>query len=395
MKLALKIIIPFLIIAAAIFGVITMIASKEAPKSKQPAAVIPTVPVVTVAPADHAPPVITFGTVQAQFETNLTAQVAGKITEISPDFRIGKTVPAKAVLARIDPTDYQAALTQQQYNLSVAKRTLAEEEILAKQAAEDWTTSGRDISKASDFVLRKPQLEAAKANITSTESAITKATEDIARTDIIAPFDAIVTSRTASPGNLATTQTVLGVLLSYKKAEIRLPLTIEQVARINLPTPDKPITIKLTTPTAPDIEWSAQLVRTEPTVDAKNQITYLIAEIENPYTAAKRPLPIGTFVNAIIPARTIQNTYKIPETALVNDSYIWTSDKNDNDKPALTKRLAKRIYSQNGQAFIRLTENDNKQKITTITRPLTNFTAGTIIKPMPLSKEDDKTEPKN
>jgi|GEM_PF-5083722 len=101
-------------------------------------------------------------------------------------------------MVRIDPTDFEATLAQEQSNLATARRVLAEEEIRAQQAASDWKASGRELSRASDFVLRKPQLAAARATIQSVRASIEKALADLERTTIKAPFDAIVTERSAS-----------------------------------------------------------------------------------------------------------------------------------------------------------------------------------------------------
>ncbi|MGB1258920.1 MAG: efflux RND transporter periplasmic adaptor subunit [Akkermansiaceae bacterium] len=379
MKSIFKVLLPFLILSIALGIGKTLIDSKKPPKSKQPPKVISQVDLIEVSPSDHQVPVISFGTVQSYFQTSVTPQVSGRIIEVSPQFRVGKMIKQNDLLARIDDTDFQAALATQQANLSLQKRTLAEEEIRAKQAAEDWLASGRKLSSASDFVLRKPQLAAAKANITSAEAAVDKALADLARTRLTAPYDAVVTSRTASLGNLATAQTSLGTLVATARAEIRIPLTAEQAARISLPTESQPnkTTIKLTSPNKPGVTWTAQLTRTEPTVDPQNQVTYVIAEVEKPYTSQKHPLAIGTFINASIPATILKNTYRIPEAALVNDAYIWIADSENK----LQRIPAKRLYSFQGDSFITLTSKEAKPPLKLITRPLSNFRTGEKVKP--------------
>lgn len=373
MKAVLKIIVPLLIIGGAFLVGKFLIGTKEDPKSRKPAPVVAQVDVLVAAKGDHAPPVMSFGTVQSYFQTTVTPQVSGEIIEVSPKFRVGEMVKKGDLLARIDATDYQSALATQQANLALQKRTLAEEEIRVRQASEDWLASGRKLSSASDFVLRKPQLAAAKANITSAEAAIQKATADIERTRLTAPYDAVVTERTASLGNLATAQSSLGTLVATERAEIRLPLTAEQAARIKVPS-QSPIT--LTSPNKPDIKWQATLTRTEPTVDPQNQVTYVIAEVKNPYTAQEQPLSVGTFVNASIPAITIKGVYKIPEAALVNDSHVWILDKDEK----LKRADAERVYSQGADAFVRIKSKGAEPLLRVVTRPLSNFREGTTVK---------------
>ena len=209
MKTAIKIIVPLLIIAGAFFLGKFLISKKAEPKSKKAQPVVPVVDVITVSLGDHHSVVNSFGTVQSYFETTLVPQVSGRITEVSKKFQVGEKVKKGELLATIDVTDFQAVLANEQGNLALQQSELAEEEILAKQAAEDWVASGRKLDKASDFVLRKPQLAAAKASITSAEAAVKKAIIDIERTNLTAPYDAVVAERTASVGNLATTRVSL------------------------------------------------------------------------------------------------------------------------------------------------------------------------------------------
>ncbi len=378
MKIALRIITPFVIIAAAVFGFIFLKGTAPEPKSRVPKPVIPEVSVVSLSPADHNPPVLSYGTVSSYFETQLTPEISGRIIEVAPEFRLGNTVKEDAILIRIDPTDFEAALAREKSLLTVAQRTLAEEEIRAQQAASDWKASGRDLSKASPFVLRKPQLAAAQANIDSARASIEKALADLERTNIRAPFDAVVTARSASVGNLAFPQGpqgeqgAIGTLVSINRAELLLPLTAKQAARVKLPT-----TAILTSPTRPGVEWRATIARTTPTVD-RNQTVTLIAEIEKPFTAAAQPLAIGTFVNAAITAEAISASYEVPEIALINDEFIWALD----EKNRLVQIKTTRIQSQNRKAYLILSSEKLTPPLRIVARPLANFEAGLEISPL-------------
>jgi RND family efflux transporter MFP subunit len=388
MKLAAQIILPIILILFALFGFKMLAASRKAKTSQVPVKVVPQAEIVTVSPADHSPPVLSYGTVQSHFETTLTPQVSGRIVAVAPEFRVGRLVEKGAELARIDDTDYVAAKAREVSNLSTAKRTLAEEEIRARQAVEDWEASGRAKAKASDFVLRKPQLKAAEASILSAKAAVTKADEDIKRTIIRAPYKAVVMVRTASEGNFASQQQSLGVLVATERVEIRLPLTADQAARVELPglVADAKSDVKkggkegvtLTSSARPGLKWQGELARTEPAVDAKNQVTYVIVEVKNPYTTQAQPLAIGTFVNASLPAKVIPGAYQLAESALVNDSFVWALDKDNR----LLMLPAKRVYSYAGDVFLSLTLDAINPPLRIVSRPLTNFKEGVKVDPL-------------
>ena len=370
MKTIFKIIIPVLIIALAFVGFKILVAMKPKPKTLVPPEIVPVVGIVEVAPEDHAPPVRSYGTVTSYFETDLTPQVSGRIVSVSPSFRVGMSVEAGHVLASVDPTDYRAALAMEESNLTVAERTFAEEKIRAEQAAGDWEASGRKLTAASDFVLRKPQLAAAKASIDSATAAIEKARADLERTEIRAPFPAVITARNASPGNQASPQVSLGTLVSKDKVEIRLPLTADQSQRIALPTK-----ATLTSPLKPGASWVADLVRMDPTVDSRNQVIYAVAEVADPFASGKEPLPVGIFANASIEAKPIPRSYRVPEAAYVKDSYVWIVDK----EGKLAKLEAPRVYGFESQVYLKAAEGA-QGPVKVVTRPLSTFKPGMEVK---------------
>ncbi len=366
----LKIIIPIAIIVLAILGFKFLGSLKPDPKSRQPPPIVPMVDIISVSPQDHAPPVKSYGTVSSYFETALTPQVNGRITYVSEKFRVGETVDTEHLLVKIDPTDFQAALAAEESNLTVAERTYAEEEIRAEQAAGDWKASGRDLSKASDFVLRKPQLAAAQANIASAKAMIAKAQADLDRTEVRAPFPAIIIARDASPGNQASPQASLGTLVSTEKVEIRLPLTANQVARISLPA-----SVELISPLKPGTLWEATLVRMEPVVDQQNQVIYAVAEVEKPFEGDKPTLAVGIFANATIKADPIGQSYRVPEAAFVNDSFVWTV----NEDEELERIEVERLHADDGDVFLK-SDAEISGELRIVSRPLSNFKNGTEVK---------------
>jgi len=366
MKIALKIIIPIAILVAAFLGFKGLASLKPEPQSKQPPPVVPVVELIRVSSESHSPPILSYGTVSSYFETGLTPQVSGKITYVSPKFRVGETLGTDHLLVKIDPTDFQATLASAEADLTVAERTFAEEEIRAEQAAGDWKASGRELSKASAFVLRKPQLAAAQASIKSVKATIIKARADLDRTEVFAPFPAVVTARSAAPGNQASPQTSLGTLVSTEKVEIRLPLTASQLSRVKLPTK-----ATLTSPLKPGVSWEAAVVRLEPTVDSQNQVIHAVAEVSAPFADGKAPLTVGIFANARIEAAAIPASYRIQEAALVKDSYFWIM----NESGELVKVAVERLHSFDGNAFVRPTGVE-KGELSVVSRPLSNFRNG-------------------
>ena len=370
-----RIVVPLIILFAALLGFRLLSKLAKEPEKKDVRRIVPELPVLLVSPEDHSPEVRSFGTVRPSFETVLTAQVPGRIVEVSPDFRLGKRVSEGDLLVEIDPTDYQAALSAQQASASLAERSYAEEKIRAEQAAADWRASGRKLSDASDFVLRKPQLAASEANISSARAAVRKAEADLARTQIRAPFDLIVTRRLASPGNLANAQSELGTLVATESVEVPLSLTTSEAARVKLPyATGEGAALTLTSPTAPGLRWEARFVRLSPQV-TRDQVLTVIAEVKDPFKEGAR-LPIGTFVNAEIVASVIEDSYRVPESALIDDSYVWIVTEENR----LKKVEAVRLHGQQGRVWLRIEDSGLSAPLKIVTRVLATFTEGSEVK---------------
>ncbi|MGJ8655244.1 MAG: efflux RND transporter periplasmic adaptor subunit [Akkermansiaceae bacterium] len=351
-----------------------LISGKEEPKGKKPVVVIPTVTTLRIDKSNHQPEVVSYGNVQSYFETNLTSEVEGKIILVSKNFRVGKMVQEGEVLAMIDDTDYQAALATQKANLILQERNLAEEEVRSQQASEDWVASGRKLTTASSYVLRKPQLAAAESNIDSAKAAVKKAEADLERTKIVAPYAAIVTERVAALGNFANDNTSLGRLVATEKAEVRVPLTAEQMNQVQFSDKEKTV-LKLTMPSKSGLSWDAELSSLDPTIDTQNQVSYAIATVNDPYKSLEKTLPIGSFVNVALPAKEIKDAYKIPEAALVNDQFFWIVGEDDK----LVKIEAERIQSSEGYAYVTAKSDLAGSEIQLVSRPLSTFRSGSQV----------------
>ena len=381
LKLILQIALPCLIVFLAANYVKRLKASKEPPKSRKPTIVIPQAEFTSVSPGNYAPPVQSFGTVEAYEETTLVAQVNSEIISISDNFREGLRVKQGDTLVRLKDIDIRAQLQTAKANVIIAESTLEEERVRAQQAAEDWIASGRNLETASRFVLRKPQISSAEASLTSSIAAVTQVEENLNNTIIRAPYDALVLERSVSLGDFATATTIIGRLVSLDKAQVRLPLTAAQMdtwSRLE----DKSPSVTLTAPSIKGAEWPATITRSAPIIDSQNQVSYVIAEVDDPYSHSI-PLTIGTFVNVNIPSPALTDTYELNEVALVNESFVWGLDEEDK----LFRIEANKQGSFKDRNYLKLNLGDQKPPIRIVNRPLTTFRSGQVVKPVKINTQ--------
>lgn len=357
-----------------------MIASKPKPLTRTPAVVVPSVSFVRSIAQNLSPTLSTYGNTQPYYRSELAAQVAGQVLQIAANFNAGQSVACGEILVEIDPADYRAQLALQQAALANSQQVLAQERANAELAALDWVESGRSLQDASALSLRQPQLTAAQASVVAAQAGLDTAQLQLARTQVRAPFDAIVQKRSTSPGNIVNFGSPLGALIAKEKAEVRLPLTPQQVKRLQLPVPGQraQLAATLTSPTQPNQEWLARITRTEPSVDPKNQVIYVVGEIEQPFQDPQAFLPIGAFVNARIIGNSITQSHRIPQTALVEDRYVWLIDAENQ----LLKVPATRIIADRDALIVRFDSSRNDTALQIAVRPLASFYTGQLVIPI-------------
>lgn len=307
------------------------------PKPQRQPAEIPA-PVVRVMEATPSQIQITVdaqGTVTPQREIDLVPEVAGKVVEVAPSFIAGGFFKKGDVLIRVDPRDYEFAVTRAEAQLASAKQRLALEEAEAEQARRDWTLLGEE-GEPTPLVLREPQLADARAQLDAAQAQLNDAKLDLERTTIRAPFAGRVREKQVDIGQYVTPGARLGRIYSADVAEVRLPLTDRQLSYLGLPlTPyqglDSVNVIIRTTFAGERHEWQGVINRTEGAIDPRSRVLYAVAEVDDPFglkggDKARAPLAIGLFVEAAIEGKSYDNVFIVPRGALKEQDQMLLVD---------------------------------------------------------------------
>jgi RND family efflux transporter MFP subunit len=277
------------------------------------------------------------GTVRPRTETTLVSEVSGKIVSVAPEFVAGGFFHEGEVLLQIDPSDYETGLKRAEAALASRQAKLADETARSEQALKDWTNLGRQ-GQPSDLVLRKPQMADAQANVSAAEADVQKARRDLERTRITVPYDGLVRQKAVDIGQYVTLGTRLGVTFAVDTAEVRLPLTSNDLNYLDLPSetevktrdkPFPPVTLSTENDTGTR-QWQARIIRTEGVVDETSRVIYAVAQVVDPYGVlgqSNQPeLKIGTFVNAEIQGLPAENVVVLPRYVLRADNTILTAN---------------------------------------------------------------------
>ena len=285
------------------------------------------------------------GSVTPRTQTTLISEVSGLITEVSAAFVAGGFFSKGDVLVRIDDRNYRAEVKRAQAAVRAAETKVTRETGLADYAREDWERAQsvlRSSKAATDLAMRKPQQAEALASLEFAKADLEKREGDLDRTVIRAPYDGLVREKRADIGQFVNSGSPLAVTFSVEVAEIRLPLPDSQLPYLNLDEHE------LVQGRGPGVvlsaniggqlnSWQGRIIRTEGVFDERSRVLYLVAQIDDPYNRYSQKwqhsLRMGTFVEAAIEGKQLDNVIRLPRTALRRDNKIWTVSDNDTLRP--------------------------------------------------------------
>ena len=297
----------------------------------------PVVDILVAAPAAHSLSVETQGTVRPLREIKLVSQVGGRVEEVSPRFAQGGFFAVDEPLVKVEDVDYQFLIARAESQVAAARQRLAEEEGRALQAKREWRDLGS--VQANALFLREPQLASAKAALRASEADLAAARLDLSRTSIAAPFNGRISEKFVDVGQYVSLGTVIATIYDTDVAQVRLPLTDQQVALLDLPliyNNEQPadrdgVPVLLHARFANrEWQWQGKVVRTDASIDESSRVVYAVVEVQKPFErqsgSERPPLSPGLFVSATITGRQLQQVVELPRSALRSDGTVMVVD---------------------------------------------------------------------
>ena len=219
------------------------------------------------------------GYVTARRAATVSSKVTGKVVEIL--IEEGMKVKEGQVVARLDDTNVKASLDVAQAQLESARAALDETRAQLKQADHEYQ---RTIELAKQHIASQSDLDLAESNAKSLQAHLAQQQVDVTVADrnvvtwqqqmddmiIRAPFDGVVTTKDAQPGEMISpvsagggfTRTGIGTIVDMDSLEIEIDVNESYINRVE---PGQPVVATLDA--YPDWKIPCKVIAIIPTAD--------------------------------------------------------------------------------------------------------------------------------
>ncbi|WP_043110243.1 efflux RND transporter periplasmic adaptor subunit [Polycyclovorans algicola] len=271
---------------------------------------------------DLALTVAATGTLSALVTVEIGSQVSGRIASLHADYN--SEVKQGDLIARIDPSLFEAAVQRARANLAVAEANveraeiqLAEAERLERRITELTqrklvSQSELDTAKAQVATTRA-DLRSSKASVQQTRASLVEAEANLRFTNIVSPTDGIVISRAVNVGQTVAASLQAPVLFTLAQ-DLRDMQVVAAISEADIGQLKEGQSVSFTVDAFPDqpFEGTLRQIRNAANV-LQNVVTFdAVIDVDNP----ELQLRPGMTANVSILVAEKRDAVRIPNAAL-------------------------------------------------------------------------------
>ncbi len=325
--------------------------NRAAPSQSEDARALQVVRAVRVEPQPVAMRWSGYGTARALEASDVAAEIAGRVIERPEGLEAGVSVHKGDLLAKLDPRDYQSralsarkqadsfdaqlsALEIEEARLGEQADLLAEELAVAEREldrAKRTLDAGAGNASAVDTRLQSlkalarsraailTQLEVIPSRRAQLRSALEAARADqglaednLARTQVVAPFDGVVQSIGIQVGEWARAGDTIARIVDLSVIEVPLRLPQSAVGRVALGD-----SVDLTAEGPLSLAWAGSIGRIAPESDAATRSATIFVEVrQRPESDGRTLLRPGQFVMGRVVSSEIADSLVLPRRSV-------------------------------------------------------------------------------
>jgi RND family efflux transporter MFP subunit len=305
-----------------VFCLVTVLAacsrgSEDAGESKG-SAQAPTAPVmlvtqqdlVEISPSKIASGPIISGSLQAQKQADLRAEVSAIVMQVLKDD--GDAVEKGDLLVRLDDTAFRQALSSAQEAERVAQQSFDQAERQLSRLKTLSSTGAVSIQAEEDAELRR---STAQSELAGARTRVVQERQQLARTEVRAPFAGVVGGREVSSGDTAQIGKALLKVIDPTSIRFQGYIPSDQIRLIDVGQ-----IVNFRVNGESDQEFEGRIERINPMADPSTRQVGVQVAISGEYD-----LTVGLFAEGRVQTKVIEGI-TVPESSLVRQGdhvYVW------------------------------------------------------------------------
>jgi len=330
------------------------------------------VTVVDARIGNHAGTISVFAEVVPRWQVDLRSRVAGIVKDISPLALGGSRVPGDTVLLTLEEAPFLASVEEARHTLKNAEFGLRQKENKRDIALKDWRAVNPD-EVPPEMAIHLPEVRVAEQSVAAAEARVGAAEFDLRSTTIRAPFNAIVTKRLVSPGQSVNEGDVLFSLLDDSQLDIRVSLSPNEWRLLTANWEDGRADLF---DDAGSHIGTAKVKRGGGFLEPQSRRYQLFLEVDR--SAETLALP-GQFVRVALKGQQVENTLRIPESALTQNGFVWFVDPADR----LQRYEASALFRNSGDVVVKAPDDASTGDVLRIVRlPMSAYLPGQVVAPV-------------
>ena len=334
---------------------------KERPKRVQKEAVY-TVQTQILEASLNQPTISVYGELVAGRTVNLTSLVNGTVVEINPNVKSGATIKKDEALIKLNPFPFEIAVTEAEANLKEAEASIIEiqarigteqngrartreqlelaqtdldraKTLLARNAVTQRTVEERELAVSqrraafqtsqSNIAIQEAQLEARKATVLRLQALVRQAKDNLRKTTLKAPFDAVIQATNVEIGQTITSALNIITLYEAETLDAEFVLSDGQYGRLvanNTDIDGRTVDV-IWKVGASTLQIPATIDRIGAEIASGRGGVAVYARLDK--SAISKGVRPGAFVSVAVPDQTFKQTFRIPDTALFEGDTVY------------------------------------------------------------------------
>lgn len=276
------------------------------------------------------------GTVIPAREVVLRSPVAGEVVQVSSNLLQGGLFKSGETLLVIEQVDYFLVVQQLAGEVAQAESALQLEQGYQDIARREYQLLGEKLrGEELDLVLRKPQLDTARARLESARARLERARLDLERTVIRAPFAAVVQQREVDLGARVVGNSTLATLFGTGEYWVEVLVPVQQLSWLAIPrNPGERGAVVRVYDTAAwgeGVFRQGRVVRLAAGLEEQGRLARLLVAVEDPLAllAENKGQPrlfVGSYVRVEMEGKKLSAVAVLDRSLLRDGDRVWIMD---------------------------------------------------------------------